>query len=103
MLFAGKINTFRTIALLLIFLGFSVMYIGLLWPPAVFVFMGLGLLFFLLSTAIYVWIGTLSSNAPRVVCPRCGKVTKVLGMTDRCMFCKTTLTFDKTYATERES
>lgn len=98
MLFAGKLNKFRTFALLLIFIGILIMYIGLLWRPALLFFLLLGSLCILASFAVYIMAGALSNRSPVVVCPRCGKHTKVVGMTDECMYCKTTLTFDPKYA-----
>ncbi len=103
MLFSGKLNKFRTIAMLLIFAGVIVMYIGLLWRPGLYVFLTLGLLMLLFSMIIYIMAGTLSNSAPKVVCPRCKRVTKVIGMTDECLFCGATLTFDPKYAPKEEN
>jgi xanthosine utilization system XapX-like protein len=89
--------------MLLIFLGIGIMYIGLLWKAAIYVFMMLGLLAIMVSMGIYLWVGTLSLRAAQVTCPRCGKVTKILGKTDQCMFCKTTLTFDPAYAPDKRA
>ena len=46
------------------------------------------------SLIIYFWAGMLSTSAVQVDCPECGKLTKMLGKTDRCMFCHTILTMD---------
>jgi len=102
MLFSGKLNKLRTIAMLLIFLGIGLMYAGLLWRPGLYVFLSLGILMFILSTAVYILAGTLSNMAPKVVCPRCQRVTKVVGKTDECLFCGVTLTFDPKYAPKEE-
>lgn len=103
MLFSGKLNKLRTIAMLLIFLGIALMYVGLLWRPGLFVFLTLGVLMFILSTAVYIMAGTLSNSAPKVVCPRCQRITKVVGKTDECLFCGVTLTFDPRYAPKEEN
>lgn len=102
MLFTGKLNKFRTIAMLLIFIGVILMYIGLLWRPGLFVFLTLGILMLAFSTIIYIFAGTLSNGAPKVVCPRCNRITKVIGKTDECLFCGVTLTFDPKYAPEQQ-
>ncbi|NGP46584.1 YgzB family protein [Bacillaceae bacterium SIJ1] len=97
-LFKNKINKIRTFALALIFLGIGVMYIGLFFkesPIWMTVFMLFGVIFILLSTAVYVWIGLLSTRAVQVVCPSCQKYTKVLGRVDACMHCSQPLTMDK--------
>jgi hypothetical protein len=95
--YSSKINKIRTFALSLIFVGFIVMYIGIFFRTSPFVmtlFMILGLLFIIASTVVYFWIGTLSTRAVKVVCPSCGKVTKMLGRVDLCMFCNEPLTLD---------
>jgi predicted amidophosphoribosyltransferase len=38
----------------------------------------------------------LSTKAVQVVCPNCGKHTKVLGRVDMCMYCREPLTLDPT-------
>jgi len=58
------------------------------------IFMTLGLISIIASTAVYGWIGLLSTKAVQVVCPNCGKHTKVLGRVDMCMYCKEPLTLD---------
>jgi len=95
--YSSKINKIRTFALSLIFIGFIVMYIGLFFrahPIVVSVFMVLGILFILFSTMVYFWIGMLSTKAVQVVCPGCGKPTKMLGRVDICMHCNEPLTLD---------
>ncbi|EID43134.1 YgzB family protein [Parageobacillus thermoglucosidasius] len=95
--YSSKINKIRTFALSLIFIGIIVMYIGIFFRTSPFVmtlFMILGLLFIIASAAVYFWIGTLSIKAVQVVCPSCGKVTKMLGRVDLCMFCNEPLTLD---------
>ncbi|WP_018663892.1 YgzB family protein [Heyndrickxia acidiproducens] len=95
--YSSKINKIRTFALSLIFAGFIVMYAGLFFrahPVAMTVFMVLGMLFILFSTAVYFWIGMLSVKAVQVVCPNCQKPTKLLGRVDICMHCSEPLTLD---------
>jgi hypothetical protein len=95
--YSSKINKIRTFALSLIFVGIFVMYIGIFFrtsPLVMTLFMILGLLFIIASSVVYFWIGTLSTRAVQVVCPSCGKVTKMLGRVDLCMFCSEPLTLD---------
>lgn len=99
MLFASKLNKFRTVALVLIFAGTGIMYLGFLWPQAMMFFFILGLLGVGSSVAIYFWVGVLSTQAVQVECPQCGRITKILGRMDQCMFCKANLTLDPDYAT----
>lgn len=102
-MFAGKINKFRTVALFLIFAGIGVMYFGFVWPPAMLLFFLLGLLFIGGSVAIYFWVGMLSTQAVQVECPSCKRTTKVLGKTDRCMYCSAWLSFDPKHAPDQEN
>jgi len=62
----------------------------------------LGILMFILSTAVSILAGTLPNMAPKVVCPRCERVPKVVGKTDECLFCGVALTFDPKYAPKEE-
>ncbi|EFV71739.1 hypothetical protein HMPREF1012_02146 [Bacillus sp. BT1B_CT2] len=74
------------------------MYVGVFFRSSVLlmsVFMILGVLSILLSTAVYFWIGMLSTKAVQVVCPNCEKPTKILGRVDMCMHCREPLTLDK--------
>ncbi|AIU81013.1 MULTISPECIES: YgzB family protein [Bacillus] len=96
--YSSKINKIRTFALSLVFVGFIIMYIGLFFKQSVLLaslFMVLGLLSIGLSTAVYFWIGMLSTKAVRVMCPACEKETKILGRVDMCMHCREPLTLDK--------
>ncbi|TVP81433.1 MAG: hypothetical protein EA344_13030 [Alkalicoccus sp.] len=95
--FTSKINKIRTFALVLIFAGIIIMYLGLFFqaqPILMTLFMLLGFLAIIASTVIYFWIGMLSSKAVQVVCPECEKPTKVLGRVDACMHCNEPLTLD---------
>lgn len=103
MLLASKLNKLRTIALALVFLGILVMYFGFLWPKAMVFFFVLGVLVMLSSFGIYFWAGILSTQAVKVECPECGKITKMLGKTDQCMYCKTTLSLDPKHAPGSET
>ncbi len=94
---SSKINKIRTFALSLIFIGFFVMYLGIFFrniPIVMTIFMLLGLLCIVASTIVYFWIGMLSTKAIQVVCPSCGKHSKILGRVDMCMYCKEPLTLD---------
>ncbi|KRG10551.1 YgzB family protein [Lederbergia galactosidilytica] len=95
--YSSKINKIRSFALGLIFIGFIIMYIGIFFknhPLVMTIFMLLGLLAIVASTFIYFWIGMLSTKAVQVVCPNCGKPTKILGRVDMCMYCREPLTID---------
>jgi len=99
--YSSKINKIRTFALSLIFIGFIVMYGGIFFkshPLVMTIFMILGLLFIVASTVIYFWIGMLSTRSVQVICPNCGKPTKILGRVDICMHCDESLTLDKNLA-----
>jgi len=110
MLFSGKLNKLRNLAMLMCFFGIGVMYIGyagfagflgsFFHQSYVFmsIFLVLGLLFIFGSAIFYMWIGMLSSKAHQVVCPKCNKVTKMLGKVDDCMYCKQTLSIDPKHA-----
>ncbi|MFA9559206.1 YgzB family protein [Evansella sp. AB-rgal1] len=96
--YSNKINKIRTFALVLIFGGIIIMYLGLFFqrsPLFMTLFMILGFLSIIASTVIYFWIGMLSSKTVQVVCPNCGKYTKMLGRVDACMYCSEPLTLDK--------
>lgn len=62
------------------------------WVAAVS--MVVGAIAMLVSMGIYFVAGMLSTSATVVVCPECDKPTKMLGKTDRCMYCKTILSLD---------
>lgn len=99
---SAKINAFRTWGLLLTMLGMGLMILGtagiVFWGHAGKVIAAVGLVIGLVamlgSLIIYFWAGMLSTSAVQVDCPECGKLTKMLGKTDRCMFCHTILTMD---------
>ncbi|WP_127582434.1 YgzB family protein [Paenibacillus koleovorans] len=104
---SSKINEFRLWGLLLTMGGMAIMIVGLAgivfdWGKVgkliAAIFMVLGMIVMLGSVIIYFWAGMLSTSAVSLVCPECNKMTKMLGKTDRCMFCKTILTFDAKYA-----
>lgn len=93
-LLTGKINKIRTFALLLIFIGVGIMYLGFVWSHLMLLFFILGMLATFASVGIYFWIGILSTHAVKVICPECQKETKVLGKKDQCMYCKAILSVD---------
>jgi len=98
LVYSSKINKIRSFALILIFVGFAVMYGGLLARKIqwlMFTFFIIGVLFIILSTVVYFWIGMLSTRAIPIICPNCEKPTKMLGRVDACMHCKQPLTLDK--------
>lgn len=58
------------------------------------IFMLLGVLAIISSTIVYAWIGSLSTRAAQILCPNCGKHTKMLGRVDMCGHCHEPLTLD---------
>lgn len=107
----GKINEFRLWGLLLTLAGMGIMILGtagiLLWGRQgqliAGIFLILGMISMMGSMAIYFWAGMLSTSAVILECPECGKQTKILGTTDRCMFCKTILTLDPNLSNSKSS
>ncbi|PZD95699.1 hypothetical protein DNH61_14390 [Paenibacillus sambharensis] len=106
---SAKINEFRLWGLVFTLLGMGLMIAGtagiVFWggqAGKIFaaVFMVIGMIAMLLSVGIYFWAGMLSTSAIMLQCPECGKQTKMLGKTDRCMFCRTMLTLDPKAATD---
>lgn len=98
MKYSNKINKIRTFALSLIFIGLFISYLGVFFrksPLLMAVFILIGFLSIILSTIVYFWIGMLSTKTIQVVCPSCGKPTKMLGRVDACMHCKQPLTMDR--------
>ncbi|MFT9850561.1 DUF2614 family zinc ribbon-containing protein [Aneurinibacillus sp. REN35] len=106
MLFSGKLNKLRTLALGMVFIGIIIMYIGYSafagflgsWFAGSAIMMSIFLVFGFLcimgSTVMYMWLGMVSTKATQVYCPSCNKVTKVVGLRDECMFCKQPLSLD---------
>jgi len=99
---SSKINEFRLWGLLLTMLGMGLMVLGtagiVFWGQSGKIIAAIGLVIGLISMmgslGIYFWAGMLSTTAVQLECPECHKLTKMLGKTDRCMFCKTILTLD---------
>jgi hypothetical protein len=100
---SSKVNEFRLWGLALTMGGLLIMIVGM--AGIVFdwgnigriiaaIFLVLGLISVMVSMGIYFWAGMLSTSAIVIECPECGKPTKMIGKTDRCMFCKTILTLD---------
>ena len=109
---SSKINEFRLWGLVLTLTGMGIMILGtaglVFWGQGAKwiagVFLVLGMITMLGSVVIYFWAGMLSTSAILLNCPNCGKATKMLGKTDRCMYCKTILTLDPKYApTKKQS
>jgi hypothetical protein len=96
--YTSKINKIRTFALSLVFIGIIIMYAGLYFSTnfiLMSIIMFIGFFAVLASAGVYLWIGMISTQAVQVVCPNCGKVTKILGRVDACMSCNEPLTMDK--------
>jgi membrane-bound ClpP family serine protease len=109
---SSKVNEFRLWGLLLTMFGLLIMIIGMAgivfdWGTVgkviAAIFLVLGLISVMASMAIYFWAGMLSTSAVVIECPECAKPTKMIGTTDRCMFCKTILTLDPKIANTPES
>jgi hypothetical protein len=104
---SSKVNEFRLWGLVLTMGGMGIMILGTAgivfwgqraqWVAGIFLI--LGMITMLGSMAIYFWAGVLSTSAVVIECPECKRQTKILGTTDRCMFCKSILTLDPSYAT----
>lgn len=103
---SSKVNEFRLWGLLMTMGGMLLMILGLAgivfkWgyvgQVLAVIFMIIGMISMLISMGIYFWAGMLSTSAVSLACPECGRQTKILGKTDRCMFCKTILTLDPQY------
>lgn len=103
---SSKLNEFRLWGLLLTMCGLGLMLLGtaglILWGDkakiGLYASITIGLITMAGSMVVYFWAGVLSTSAITLECPECGKPTKILGKTDRCMFCKTILTLDPAYA-----
>ena len=103
---SSKINEFRLWGLLLTMAGMGIMVLGtsgiIFWGQKGIVFASIflvvGMLSMVASMGIYFWAGILSTSAIILECPECGKQTKLIGKTDRCMFCKTIISIDPVYA-----
>lgn len=100
---SSKVNEVRLWGLALIMGGMMLMIIGLAgivfqWGTIgkiiAAVFMIIGAICLMGSMVVYFWAGTMSTNAVHIECPQCGKTTKIIGRSDRCMFCKTLLSLD---------
>lgn len=108
---SAKINEFRLWGLVFTLLGMGVMILGtagiVFWGQAgkimAAIFMVIGMISLLISVVVYFWAGMMSTSATMLTCPECNKPTKMLGRTDRCMFCKTILTLDPEQATQFHS
>lgn len=109
---SSKVNEFRLWGLAMTMGGMLLMIIGLAgivfdWGKAgriiAVIFMIIGMISMMVSMGIYFWAGMLSTSATVIDCPECGRRTKMLGKTDRCMFCKTILTVDPQYVPTAEN
>ncbi|GFR39366.1 hypothetical protein PRECH8_26620 [Insulibacter thermoxylanivorax] len=109
---SAKINEFRTWGLLLTMSGLCLMIIGTggivvfgheIGRIFAYIFLVIGTLALLASLFVYFWAGMMSTNTVSIECPECGKLTKMIGKTDRCMFCHTILTFDSKYAAGQQT
>lgn len=104
---SSKVNEFRLWGLLLTMGGMLLMILGLAgvvfdWGTAgrwvAVISMVVGAIAMLISMGIYFAAGMMSTSATVVTCPECDRPTKILGKTDRCMYCKTILSLDPQHA-----
>lgn len=104
---SSKVNEVRLWGLALIMGGMLLMIMGLagivfnwgtLGRVMAVVFMFIGTIALMGSIVVYFWAGTMSTSAVHIECPECGKTTKIIGRSDRCMFCKTLLSLDPVQA-----
>ncbi|CAG7646028.1 DUF2614 family zinc ribbon-containing protein [Paenibacillus allorhizosphaerae] len=104
---SSKVNEFRLWGLLLTMGGMLLMILGLAgivfdWGTTgrwvAVISMLVGAIAMLVSMGVYFAAGMMSTSATVVTCPECGKLTKILGKTDRCMYCKTILSLDPQHA-----
>ncbi|MGO4184113.1 YgzB family protein [Paenibacillus sp. TAF43_2] len=108
---SAKINEFRLWGLVFTLVGMGVMilgtagivFLGQAGKIIAAIFMVIGMISLLISVAVYFWAGMMSTSATMLQCPECSRPTKMLGKTDRCMYCKTILTLDPTQATTTPS
>ncbi|WP_423227623.1 DUF2614 family zinc ribbon-containing protein [Paenibacillus filicis] len=109
---SSKANEFRLWGLLLTMGGMLLMILGLAgivfeWGAVgrmiAAVGMVIGAILMLVSMGIYFAAGMMSTSAVVVVCPECAKPTKIIGKTDRCMFCKTILSVDPAHAPQEDA
>ena len=104
---SAKINEFRLWGLVFTMAGMGIMILGtagiVLWGSAgkivAGIFMVFGMISLLISVGVYFWAGMMSTSSTALECPECKRQTKMLGTTDRCMFCRTMLTLDPNQAT----
>ncbi|CAM4351252.1 DUF2614 family zinc ribbon-containing protein [Lacicoccus alkaliphilus] len=94
----NKIKRIRGYALVMVFAGLIIMYLGVFfretpWLFGLFILAGFIPLGF--SVIIYFWVGMVSTRIITVECPNCERPTKFLGRVDYCYFCKEPLTIDK--------
>ncbi|NGQ97356.1 hypothetical protein G3578_19645 [Brevibacillus sp. SYP-B805] len=95
----SKIKRLRTWANWNIGLGILLMYIGYAFFAGYlgsfleknYLFMTIlliiGFFMTMVATVLFMISGMISMTAPQVECPSCGKVTKMFGKEDACMFC----------------
>lgn len=105
---SAKINEFRTWGLLLTMGGLTAMILGTggivvlghdIGKIIAYILLVVGTLAIVGSLFVYFWAGMMSTSTMSIECPECNKQTKMIGKTDRCMYCHTILTFDPQYAT----
>lgn len=86
-----KLNRLRNIALGLVFFGLVIMCGGIYFRThqlIIGILFVIGALCCLISVVLYFYLGMISMRLPQVECPSCKRITKMMGTTDNCMYCK---------------
>ncbi|WP_149453049.1 DUF2614 family zinc ribbon-containing protein [Pasteuria penetrans] len=91
---APKLDICRIAALLFLLLGFGVGALAFIFPGGIVFFSIISILMVSVSLFLYSFIGVISMQAPKVTCPVCNHITKLLGMRDRCRGCAVILSLD---------
>jgi hypothetical protein len=92
---SSRVNRVRNFAITFIISGFLIMYAGIFLrhhPIIMTICIIFGAILIAISTLIYSLIGMLAIKSIPVICPSCGKKTKMLGKVDLCTHCNEPLT-----------
>ncbi|WP_026974214.1 DUF2614 family zinc ribbon-containing protein [Alicyclobacillus contaminans] len=82
-----NINRWRNWALLLMFGGFFVMYLGVYDKVLLPVLLVIGSLAWVAGIGIYFRFGPVNTRLNEIECPRCGQRIRLTGATDACAHC----------------
>jgi Zinc-ribbon containing domain len=84
-----KLHNLRNLAMILIFLAFAIMYIGMFSKAILPFCFAFGSVILIISISIYFRLGAISIRIPQIECVSCQRTIKVLGQIDSCPHCKT--------------